>query len=182
MPRSRVREKQQRRADYPYPYGGSESPRVAVNESGDVAFTWTDWEDTHDRIQGRVDLASAPLGGVRYLSDAGQSATNAQVAIDGAGNAMFAWKRWDGAFHRVQVRRLPASGAASTVNTRSAAGAEAGAPAVDVRSGGRVLSAWERLDVNVRIEYSADSPTAPPTAVGPAIRSQRASDKMRLVW
>jgi hypothetical protein len=194
-------------------YGGSESPRVAVNESGDVAFTWTDWEDTHDRIQARVDLASAPLGGVQNLSDESESASNAQVAIDGAGNAMFAWerwdgsdwriqsvrmpaggspaavethsaagqsasdprlaietggtaaltwKRWDGAFHRVQVRRLPASGPASAVNTRSAAGAEAGAPDVDVRAGGKVLATWEHFDVNVRIEYSAGAPIGQP--------------------
>ncbi len=195
-------------------YDGAESPQVAVNESGDVAFAWTHWDDgMPDRIQGRVDLASAPLDGVKYLSDSGQSASNPQVAIDGAGNSMFAWerwdgddwriqsvrmlaggdpatvethsadgesasdprlaietggtaaliwKRWDGAVHRVQVRRLPASGIASTVNTRSAAGAEAGAPDVDVRTGGKVLATWEHFDINVRIEYSAGAPTASP--------------------
>ena len=207
--------------------GGSESPQVAVNEVGDAAFTWTQRVDTHDRIRGRVDLASTPLDGVNSLSASGQSASNAQVAIDGAGNAMFAWERWDGSDwrvqsarmpaggnpaavethsaagesasdprlaietggtaaltwerwdgsdHRVQVRRLPASGNAPGVNTRSAAGAEAGAPAVGVRTGGKVLLAWEHLDMNVRIEYSAGSPTAspmeaemsPPTAYAPA--------------
>jgi hypothetical protein len=193
--------------------GGSASPQVAVNEPGDVAFAWTRWDGTYDRIQGRVDLASAPLSGVKYLSASGQSAANAQVAIDGVGNTMFAWERWDGfdwrvqsvrmpaggipaavethsaagesasdprlaietggtaaltwqrwdgAFHRVQVRRLPASGIAGTVYSRSAAGAEASAPAIDVQTGGKVLLAWERFDVNVRIEYSAGSPTVSP--------------------
>ena len=194
-------------------YGGSSSPQVKVNEQGDIAYTWTHSDGTHDRIQGRIDLASAPLGGVKYLSASGQSADNAQTAIDAAGNAMFAWERWDGsvwrvqsvrlpaggvpaavethsasghsasdprlaietggtaaltwsrwdgAFHRVQVRRLPASGIAGSVTTLSGAGAEAGAPAVAVRSSGRVLVAFERFDTDVRIEYSAGAPTAFP--------------------
>ena len=62
------------------------------------------------------------------------------------------------------------------MNTRSAAGAEAGAPAVDVQTGGKVLTTWEHFDINVRIEYSAGSPTVspmeeaempPPTGVEP---------------
>ena len=101
-------------------YGGSASPQVEVNEPGDIAYTWTHSDGTHDRIQGRIDLASAPLDGVKYLSASGQSAYNAQTAIDAAGNAMFAWERWDGSDWRVQSVRLPAGGDPAAVETHSA--------------------------------------------------------------
>ena len=192
----------------------AEGPEVAVNEVGDAAFAWTRWDGMRDRVQGLVDLASSLPGSSQWLSAAGQAASDARAVIDGAGNAMFAWERWDGsdwriqsarlpaggvldpvethsaagesasdpqlaietggtaalawsrwdgAIHRVQVRRLPAGGIAGAVSTRSAAGAEAGAPAAAIRPGGWILLAWQGFDSNDnRIEYSVGSPLTPP--------------------
>ena len=147
-------------------YDGAEAPQVAVNEAGDAAFAWTHWVDgTPDRIQGRVDLASAPLDGVKYLSASGQRAANAQVAVDGAGNAMFAWERWDGSDWRVQSARMPAGGNPAAVETHSAAGESASDPRLAIETGGTAALTWKRWDGahhRVQVRRLPASGTPPP--------------------
>jgi hypothetical protein len=146
----------------------AQDPDIAVNEAGDAAFAWTRWDGQRDRVGGLVDLAASLPGSSQWLSAVGQAASDARAAIDETGDAMFAWKRWDGAVHRVQVRRLLAGGAVGAVTTRSAAGVEAESPAVAVRPGGTIMLAWQGFDGNDdRIEYSLGSPFTLPVDAEP---------------
>jgi hypothetical protein len=60
---------------------------------------------------------TAPLD----LSGTGENATTPQVAVDAAGDAVFAWRRHDGTTFRAQARARSSAGVLSTVQTLSPA-------------------------------------------------------------
>jgi hypothetical protein len=66
------------------------------------------------------------------------------VAVDGYGNAVFAWERWDGTNERIQARTLSAAGIRGSTQTLSAAGGDAIYPQVEVDPNGNAVFAWER--------------------------------------
>jgi hypothetical protein len=124
----------------------AEEPEVVANEAGDLAFAWTRWDGQRDRAQGLVDLASSLPGNDEWVSAAGQAASDARAAIDGTGNATFAWQRWDGGDWRVQSARLPAGGVLAPAETHSASGESATDPVLAVETGGNAAIAWSRWD------------------------------------
>ena len=128
----------------------SEEPDIAVNEAGDVAFAWTRWDGMRDRVIGMVDLASSLPGDDQWLSPVGQIATDAQAEIAADGDAMFAWRRWDGDDYRIQTVRLPAGGVLDVVATHSADGESAYDPELAMEPGGTAAIAWERWDGPIR--------------------------------
>jgi hypothetical protein len=56
------------------------------------------------------------------LSASGQDASSPQVAVDGEGNAVFTWLRFDGTNFRVQAQARSAAGTLSAVQNISPAG------------------------------------------------------------
>ena len=76
------------------------------------------------------------------LSQAGQSATNPQVAVDADGNAVFTWARSDGTNTRVQTRTRSATGVLSAVQTLSSSGQDASLPQVAVDADGNAVFTW----------------------------------------
>src|SRR5436189_23991 len=101
-----------------------------------MAFaTWTDPED---------------------LSLSGHNAGNPQVAVDGSGNAVVVWSRFDGVNSRVQERVRTPQGALSATQTLSAAGQDGIKPQVAVDTGGDAVVTWERSDgTNARVQARA---------------------------
>jgi hypothetical protein len=141
-------------------------PDVDVNEAGDVAFAWTRWDGMRDRVMGMVDLASDLPGNPEWLSDVGQVATDAQAEIASDGDAMFAWRRWDGSDWRIQTVRLPARGVLGAVSTHSADGENAYDPELAMEPNGTAAIAWERWDGPIRrIQVRRVPPTGSPSPV-----------------
>jgi hypothetical protein len=124
----------------------AQDPDIAVNEAGDVAFAWTRWDGQRDRVAGLVDLASSLPGSSQWLSAVGQTAVDARAKIDETGDAIFAWKRWDGDDWRIQSARLPAGGVLDTAETHSADGESASDPELAIETGGTAAIAWSRWD------------------------------------
>jgi hypothetical protein len=95
--------------------------------------------------------AAATFGPPVPVSPLGSLA--AQPAVDADGDAVFVWRRSDGADVRIQARTRSASGVLGPVLTLSARGQDAFEPQVAVDSDGDALIAWQRSDgTNHRIQ------------------------------
>jgi hypothetical protein len=135
-------------------------PQVAVDDAGNAIFTWGRSDGTNSRIQARGRSAGGVLGPVQTLSAAGQNAAFPQVAVDGNGNAIFTWARFDGSnptfppcCRLVQTRKRSAGGALGPIQTLSAAGRSAAEPQVAVEGDGDAVFTWDRSDgTNSRIQ------------------------------
>jgi hypothetical protein len=110
-----------------------------------------------------VGAAAAPSAGAAWtapvtLSTAGQNALDPQVAVDANGNAVFAWRRFDGTNWRIQARTRSAAGVLGPVQNLSAAGQNATSSQVGVDSDGDAVFTWRRFDgTKLRIQSRARS-------------------------
>jgi len=150
------------------PGQNADNPQVAVDADGNAVFTWTRSDGANSRIQARARSAAGVLSSVQTLSSSGQSATEPQVAVDPDGDAVFAWRRFDGTDFRVQARARSAAGALSGVQTLSASGPDTDAvrPHVGVDADGDAVFSWERFDgSNTRIQSRARSAAGTLSAV-----------------
>ena len=140
-------------------------PQVAGDANGNAIIAWDFLRVRQDglatsRVHARARSATGALGPVQYLSESGQQAFGAQVAVDPNGNAVFAWQRFDGAHYRVQARARSATGALSAVQTLSASGQDASHPRVGVDANGNALVAWTRLGgADIRVQARTRSAT-----------------------
>lgn len=124
-------------------------PRVAVNASGTAVAVWRGYDGSDWRVQ----AARRPSGGAwsapALVSGSGRSAEDAEVALDGTGNAVAVWRR-DGVVNvdsdAVQVADLPAGGSWSAPVTVSSADLPALEPKVSVDTRGNVVAAWRSGD------------------------------------
>ena len=109
-------------------------------------FAWDRFDGTDDRIQTRARSATGTLSAVQNLSDPGQNAGGAQVAVDADGDAVFTWVRADGSSSiccfRAQTRARSAAGALSAVENLSAAGQHASGAQVAVDADGDAVLTW----------------------------------------
>ena len=145
---------------------GAFSPQVAVDASGDAIFAWGRSDGANDRVQARARSAAGALSAVQTLSSGGRNAAEPQVAVDTDGDAVFAWRRFDGASNRVQARARSAAGALSAVQTVSDAGQFAIDPQVAVDADGDAVFAWRRSDgANDRVQARARSAAGALSAV-----------------
>jgi hypothetical protein len=121
-------------------------PQVAVDPDGDAVFTWRRFDGSDWRVQARARSATGTLSAVQDLSDPGRNALEPQVAVDDAGDAVFAWRRSDGTNTRIQARERSAAGALSAVQTLSKGGQNAVLPQVAVDDAGDAVFAWAVID------------------------------------
>jgi lactonase family protein with 7-bladed beta-propeller len=119
-------------------------PRIAVDPAGNAVVVSR--LDVSRRIRYQTRTADGTLSEIQYLSEDGQPANMAQVAVDANGNAVFTWRRSDGANWRIQARVRAADGTLSPVEDLSAAGQHALDPQVAVDPSGRAVFTWRRLE------------------------------------
>lgn len=128
-------------------------PTVAVDADGDAVFAWVRSDGTFLRIQTRARSVAGVLSAIQNLSAAGASASGAEVAVDGDGDAAFIWQRLVGGQLRAQLRARSAAGVLSGVQNASPAGVNAFEPHVGIDSGGDAVFSWRiLLGGNLRIQ------------------------------
>jgi hypothetical protein len=119
----------------------SGSARVAFDGDGTALIAWIAYDGTYPRILARTRSAAGVLGPVRYLSAAGESARNPQVAVNPNGFAVVVWERFAGAKWQVQARTRVA-GAFRPIVTLSAAGQDASNVQVALGAAGDAVVLW----------------------------------------
>ena len=120
------------------------SGQVAMDSDGNAVVVWVRSNATDSIAQAAYYSAgTAAWGAVTDLSAPGQRATTPLVAMDGSGNAVAVWLRFDGAHDIVQATRFTAMTATwSAPVDLSPPGIRASAPALAVDSGGGAAVGW----------------------------------------
>lgn len=132
---------------------------VAVDSTGVTHFAWTRSDGANLRIQYRSRNASGAFGAVQNISDAGQSASDPDIAVDPSNNVLLTWSRTDGTNIRVQSAFKTAAGSFSAPLTISDPGFDATKPEVDFDNTGKALLIWQRFD-GTRLRVQATTRTA----------------------
>jgi hypothetical protein len=105
-----------------------------------------------------VRPAGGAWGPAFDLSEAEQNAEAPGVGVDGAGNAMAVWARYNSTKFIVQSASRPAGGAWSSPDDLSKAGQNAEDPQVAVDPAGDAVAVWARFDGAKFIVQSASRP------------------------
>jgi hypothetical protein len=123
-------------------------PQLAVDAGGAATVVWNRFDGANWIVQERrLSPTGAPAGAAQNLSASGRSSAEPQIALGPGGAATVAWDRFDGSAFVVQARRLDPAGAISSPSLNlSAAGADAGDPAVDVAPDDTATVLWSRFD------------------------------------
>jgi hypothetical protein len=122
------------------------TPQVAVDLSGNAVFVWKRFNGANDVAQSRTRSSTGTLGVIQTLSSVGGDASQPQLAVDANGNAVFVWKRFNGANDVIQTRARSAAGTLSAVQALSGGGQNADAPQVGVDGNGNAVIVWSRFD------------------------------------
>jgi hypothetical protein len=123
--------------------GRPDSPQVAVDPDGDATFTWRRQIDTFLTIQTRTRSGAGTWSGFQNVSAGGQHSAFPEVGVDPAGNATFAWRRFNGTTHVVQARVRSAAGVLSATQDISRPG-PVQAPQLAVDPNGNAAFTWSR--------------------------------------
>ena len=166
-------------------------PQVGMDNTGKGYATWERFDGQVLRIQARVRSASGKYGKTFDLSGANRDAFSPQVAVNGTGNALFVWTRFDGTNDRIQARTRSASGTVGSVLSLSDPGRDGEEAQVGIDSNGNAFAVWTRSDgTNLRIGGTDDlggrraRPGAPALArrlrrVHPADRDELGRQRLR---
>jgi len=118
---------------------------VGIDATGDAVFVWEQTTATIvSKISTRTRSAAGALGQVRVLS--GPESTLPQLAVEGDGDAVFAWQRKGPAVTQIETRSRSAAGAVSPVQALSSATVNAAEPRVAVDATGDAVFAWGAPD------------------------------------
>jgi hypothetical protein len=83
---------------------GAFDPQVSMNSTGDAVAVWVRSDGTKNRIQSSTRPASTGVWDpAETISEAGQDATEPQVAAMANNSAVAVWTRFDGAVLRIQA-------------------------------------------------------------------------------
>jgi hypothetical protein len=135
-------------------------PHVGVDASGDAVVVWQRFDGMVQRVQTRARSAAGTLSPVQNLSGApGGSAVDARLGVDSSGDAVFVWRRADGAI--VARARSAAGTLSATQSLCCVAGEDAAFPQVAVDPGGDAVFAWRRFNsIQIRTRSAAGTLTA----------------------
>lgn len=121
-------------------------PQVAVGPSGTAAITWFRSDGTSSVVEAAKGSTTSGFGAPQALSATGQDAVNARVAIDGAGNAVVVWRRYNGTRDVVQASTSPPGGPWGAAETISQPAQDANSPDVAMDAAGKTLITWVRRE------------------------------------
>ena len=85
-------------------------PQLALYGSGNAVVVWERWNGTNVIVQGALRPTAGPWQAAQDLSPAGGNASNAQVALNGAGDAVAVWSHQILSDTTVQGAVRPAGG------------------------------------------------------------------------
>ena len=128
------------------PGHNAEAPQLALDGAGNAIAVWSRSNGTNTIIQTATRPVGGPWQAPLELSIAGQNASEPQLAVDGAGDAVAVWRRYDGANYIVQAASRQAGGTWQQPLDLSAAGQNAEAPQVAIDSAGDAIAVWSRSD------------------------------------
>ena len=121
-------------------------PSVAENERGDTIVAWQGGDGKNEVIEAAFRPAGGSFGKPVVLSETGQNALEAQVAIDAAGDATVVWERSNGKEDIVEAALRPAGGIFGKAQPLSEAGESAELPRVAMSAEGDTAVGWVRSD------------------------------------
>jgi hypothetical protein len=103
-----------------------------------------------------------PWGKAATLSEAGEEASEPQVAVDAAGDATVVWRRSNGSNDVVQAVLKPVGGRWGAPVTLSEAGQDAHTPEVSVDAAGDAIAVWARSNGSNNVVQAALEPVGEP--------------------
>ncbi|MGZ6662729.1 MAG: hypothetical protein ACXVHL_36000 [Solirubrobacteraceae bacterium] len=119
---------------------------MAVDGQGNAIAVWQRSDGTNTIVQAAARAAGGSFGAPQDLSTAGQTAYDPQVAVDGQGNAIAVWQRFDGTNTVVQAAVRAVGGSFGAPQDLSAAGQTAYDPQVAVDGRGNAIAVWSASD------------------------------------
>lgn len=152
-------------------------PQVGIDAAGDAVVTWME----NPGYEWVIDTATHPAGGpwsaATALSTPGGSATEPQVAVNAAGDAVVTWQRLDSGNHPIaEAANRPAGGEWSGPQAISPAAQQASAPQVAIDAEGGAVAAWIQYDgmpvIDVATLSLAGSWSAPELVSAPTVAAQ----------
>ncbi len=129
------------------------NPQVAINNYGSAVAIWSGFDGNNFITQASILPSNGNWSFPMYLSEPGEDAYNAQVAIDPSGNGVAIWTRNDGENLLVESSSL-FSNYSATLNSYfwtdpvslSDSGQDSASPMVAVDPSGNAIAVWTRLN------------------------------------
>jgi len=124
---------------------GAFDPHAALDPTGNAFAVWNAWNGMNYIVQARQRPAGGAWLPVEPLSEAGESATEAEVATDSAGKAIAVWRRPNALNFLIQaaVREVGGGGWSSPKDlSPSGAGLNAEAPHLVFDAAGNAVVVW----------------------------------------
>jgi hypothetical protein len=122
-------------------------PAVAMNDNGDAQAVWQHFDTVSGKT--RIEERSAPGGTLAgttvTVSGTSDDASNAQIAMDGAGDAIAVWAGSTPQIHAAQHISGQEFATATQADV-SASGGGASAPSLAIDSAGDGIAGWQRSD------------------------------------
>lgn len=127
----------------------AQGPSLGVDSLGNATVVWSRFDGWSSIIQ----AAKLPFNGVWStpvnISDAGQNADSAKIAVDSSGktnNAVAVWHRYNGLNFIMQGSTLPFNGSWTTPASISVSGQDALVPVVAIDPDGNAAAVCSRFD------------------------------------
>ena len=124
------------------PVGPSFAPTVAVADDGRAVAAWQWFDGAYRVIQASSQGPDGSWSEPEQLSGAGETASSVVVAMDGAGNALAGWLRFNGAQPAAQIAARPSGGAWGPPRNLSRRGRNASSIDVAMNRRGDALVGW----------------------------------------
>lgn len=121
-------------------------PQLARNAAGATIITWVQTGAADSRVQVRTRTAAGAFSSIQTLSPAGNTVIGPDVAIDGDGDAVVVWTRFNAGTFNVFARARSKTAVLGAVQAISATGDNIEFQQVVMDISGRALFAWGRDD------------------------------------
>lgn len=127
----------------------AQGPSVGVDRSGNATAVWSRYDGWNSIVQGATLPFNSSWSSPVNISEAGQNADSAKVAVEASGNvnnAVAVWHRYNGSNFIVESSSLTFGGTWSAPACISASGQDALAPVVAIDPNGNAAAVCSRYD------------------------------------